>query len=235
MCIPCVHTSVGVYTYTVATPFMCSACPCRNYFSVGADAQAAYNFHHLRDTHPRLAPNRVANQMWYSTFSCTSGWFCGAIPSVSGFSSVQVLQPGSSSGSSWVPLVIPPSIKALVLVNLQSYAGGRNIWGEQKPKKEGRWSHPSSADGLIEVVGFHSGYHAMAVMATGAKLANGKRMGQVAGIRLALRDSVARADGEAGHVFMQLDGEPWVQSVPAGSGDTPVVVSGRLRMLWVCC
>lgn len=44
-----------------------------NYFSVGADAQAAYNFHHLRDTHPALASNRVANQFWYSAFSCTSG------------------------------------------------------------------------------------------------------------------------------------------------------------------
>jgi diacylglycerol kinase (ATP) len=44
-----------------------------NYFSVGADAQAAYNFHHLRDEHPMLASNRLANQFWYSTFSCTSG------------------------------------------------------------------------------------------------------------------------------------------------------------------
>jgi diacylglycerol kinase (ATP) len=44
-----------------------------NYFSIGADAQAAYNFHHLRDQHPMLAPNRVANQFWYSAFSCSSG------------------------------------------------------------------------------------------------------------------------------------------------------------------
>lgn len=44
-----------------------------NYFSVGADAQAAYNFHHLRDEHPMLASNRLANQFWYSAFSCTSG------------------------------------------------------------------------------------------------------------------------------------------------------------------
>lgn len=48
-----------------------------NYFSVGADAQAAYNFHHLRDTHPALASNRLANQFWYSAFSCTSGWWVG--------------------------------------------------------------------------------------------------------------------------------------------------------------
>jgi diacylglycerol kinase (ATP) len=116
---------------------------------VGADAQAAYNFHHLRDSHPALASNRVANQFWYSTFSCTSGWFCGAIPSVSSFSRVEVLQPGSSS---WSSLEMPPSIKALVLVNLQSYAGGRNIWGEQASKQKGRWRQPSFSDGLIEVI-----------------------------------------------------------------------------------
>jgi diacylglycerol kinase (ATP) len=115
---------------------------------VGADAQAAYNFHHLRDSHPTLASNRIANNFWYSAFSCTSGWFCGALPSVSNFSRVEVLQPGSSS---WSTLLIPPSIKALVFVNLQSYAGGRNIWGEQQPKKQGRWQTPSVADGLIEV------------------------------------------------------------------------------------
>jgi diacylglycerol kinase (ATP) len=123
-------------------------CLCRNYFSVGADAQAAYNFHHLRDQHPVLASNRVANQFWYSTFSCTSGWFCGSIPSVSSFSRVEVLQPGSSS---WQPLAVPSSIKALVLVNLQSYGGGRNIWGEQPSKQAGRWRQPSFSDGLIEV------------------------------------------------------------------------------------
>lgn len=77
----------------------------------------------------------------------------------------------------------------------------------------------------VQVVGFHSGYHAMAIMATGAKLANGKRLAQVAGIRLALRDSVVRPDGEPGQVFMQLDGEPWVQKVPGGNAADHVVVS----------
>jgi hypothetical protein len=104
-----------------------------------------------------------------------------------------------------------------------------------------------------QVVGFHSGYHAMAVMASGAKLANGKRLAQVRGIRLALAarprshgadadagggggaDAAADAAGAsshdsgssasagashnpdgcpAGEVYMQLDGEPWVQHVP---------------------
>jgi hypothetical protein len=83
----------------------------------------------------------------------------------------------------------------------------------------------------VQVVGFHSGYHALAIMATGAKLANGKRLAQVAGIRLALQDSIARPDGEPGQVFMQLDGEPWMQRVPAGAGAGHVTVSGQVLAL----
>ena len=46
--------------------------------------------------------------------------------------------------------MIPSSIKAFVLVNLQSYAGGRNIWGESESKKK-TWRKPLVSDGLIEV------------------------------------------------------------------------------------
>lgn len=49
-----------------------------NYLSLGLDAEAAYSFHTLREQHAWAASNRVANQAWYSWFSCTSGWFCGA-------------------------------------------------------------------------------------------------------------------------------------------------------------
>jgi hypothetical protein len=48
---------------------------------------------------------------------------------------------------------------------------------------------------------------------------------QVAGLRLALHDAIGRPDNEPGKVFMQLDGEPWMQSIPAGSTTTKVMVS----------
>lgn len=67
---------------------------------------------------------------------------------MSNFSSIEVQQPGGDGA--WSPLVIPSTIKAFVLVNLQSYAGGRNIWGESESRKK-KWSKPSVADGLIEV------------------------------------------------------------------------------------
>lgn len=65
---------------------------------------------------------------------------------MSTFTDIEVLQPGSTS---WSLLHIPASIKALVLVNLQSYAGGRNIWGTENTDK--KWRRPGVADGLIEV------------------------------------------------------------------------------------
>jgi hypothetical protein len=77
----------------------------------------------------------------------------------------------------------------------------------------------------LQVVGFTHGYHAMAVMASGAKLARGRRIAQVSGARLALHSPVAQPDGGRAKLFMQLDGEPWEQQVPAGSSQERVVVS----------
>ena len=51
-----------------------------NYVSVGMDAKAAYGFHELREAKPKLAFSRLANQFWYSYYSCASGWFCGSGP-----------------------------------------------------------------------------------------------------------------------------------------------------------
>lgn len=40
---------------------------------MGLDAQAAYQFHRLRESSPWAAPTRLSNQAWYSYFSCISG------------------------------------------------------------------------------------------------------------------------------------------------------------------
>jgi diacylglycerol kinase (ATP) len=65
------------------------------------------------------------------------------------FSNVEVLKEGS-----WVPLEVPPEVKAIVLVNLQSYGGGRNIWGPkmtaQSVEKHG-WKEPTPNDNMLEV------------------------------------------------------------------------------------
>ncbi len=54
----------------------------------------------------------------------------------------------------WVEVVVPSSVKALVLLNLQSYAGGRDLWGLKDTNKDQAkgWQVPIFNDGLIEVL-----------------------------------------------------------------------------------
>ena len=54
----------------------------------------------------------------------------------------------------WVEVVVKKGVKALVLLNLQSYAGGRDLWGLKDHKKDEQkgWKNPIFNDGLIEVL-----------------------------------------------------------------------------------
>jgi diacylglycerol kinase (ATP) len=90
-----------------------------NYLSVGMDAEAAHGFHRLRETRPQLTTTRMANQFWYGYYSCTSGWFCCSSP----INQRLRLLVQDHSGD-WKEVALPNSVKAIVLVNLQSYAGG---------------------------------------------------------------------------------------------------------------
>jgi diacylglycerol kinase (ATP) len=93
--------------------------------SVGMDAKAAQGFHALRERRPALAASRLANQFWYTYFSCASGWFCAATP----LHRTLELDVMRVEGGAWEDVPLPPSVKALVLLNLQSYGGGRDLWG----------------------------------------------------------------------------------------------------------
>ena len=53
----------------------------------------------------------------------------------------------------WREVAMGRGIKALVLLNLQSYAGGRDLWGLRDPARDAKkgWRTPIFNDGLIEV------------------------------------------------------------------------------------
>lgn len=53
----------------------------------------------------------------------------------------------------WQPVTIPSSVKAIVLLNLQSYGGGRDIWGLADNNKDTQrgWKTPIFNDGMFEV------------------------------------------------------------------------------------
>lgn len=97
-----------------------------NYVSIGMDAKSAFGFHHLRETKPALAFSRAANQAWYGYFSCASGWFCGAEP----LSKRMRLEVLDTDGGEWRDVEVIASVQAIVLLNLQSYGGGRDLWGD---------------------------------------------------------------------------------------------------------
>lgn len=198
-----------------------------NYFSVGLDAKAAYGFHSLRDQRPYLTSGRLINQGWYSFFSCTSGWFCCTKP-LSSRASLSVLK----DDGTWGKVEIPSSVRALVVLNLQSYAGGRNLWGAEPSTG---FDQPSTDDGRLEVVGLTNGWHTGLVMATKGGLFHALRICQASGIKIELKAKHCRPDGSPSHAYMQIDGEPWKQNVPSSRDERPVVLEikkeGHSRVL----
>eukprot|EP01025_Chloroclados_australasicus_P017201 TRINITY_DN18754_c0_g2_i3.p1 TRINITY_DN18754_c0_g2~~TRINITY_DN18754_c0_g2_i3.p1 ORF type:complete len:348 (+),score=50.19 TRINITY_DN18754_c0_g2_i3:49-1092(+) len=200
-----------------------------NYVSVGMDAYAAYGFHHVRETKPWLAANRLMNQFWYGYYGVFGGWGCCTTPV--GATAVLKVQDSSTQQGEWRQVELPKEVKAIVLLNVQSYAGGKNIWGKAykaKDKKRG-YQKPNWDDGLIEVVGLKGLWHTGMVL---AGLTHGKRVAQGHAIRVELKGS---ENSDPGKVYMQLDGEPWVQKIPSKDSVSPFVVelhhAGKSRML----
>ena len=58
-----------------------------------------------------------------------------------------------STGGEWQTVEVPSSVKAIVVLNLQSYAGGRDLWGLKDTAKDAQkgWRTPIFNDGTIEV------------------------------------------------------------------------------------
>lgn len=64
------------------------------------------------------------------------------------------MQVRNDASNDWVEVAVKTGVKALVLLNLQSYAGGRDLWGLKDISKDQQkgWRTPIFNDGLIEVV-----------------------------------------------------------------------------------
>lgn len=92
---------------------------------------------------------------------------------------------------------------------------------QQLQAEQQGFKKPSYNDGLIEVVGFRSGYHAGAVL---FKTMSCVRIAQAAGARVRA-SGLGPDDDEGSVVYMQLDGEPWEQDVP--NGEAYIEVRGR--------
>jgi hypothetical protein len=79
-----------------------------------------------------------------------AGWFCGAAPLTS---KLRLRVKDTKGGADWREVELPRSVRALVLLNLQSYGGGRDLWGlsDNRLMAEKGFKEPIFDDGLIEV------------------------------------------------------------------------------------
>ncbi|KAG6739777.1 hypothetical protein POTOM_057392 [Populus tomentosa] len=143
----------------------------------------------------------------YSGYTCTQGWFltpCISDPSLRGLKNIIRMHVKKVNCSEWEQIPVPKSVRAIVALNLHSYASGRNPWGSPKPEyleKKG-FVEAHVDDGLLEIFGLKQGWHASFVM---VELISAKHIAQAAAIRLEVRG------GEWKDAFMQMDGEPWKQ------------------------
>lgn len=178
-----------------------------NYFSIGMDAEVAFGFHNLREKRPQIAQGPISNKLIYSGCSCVQGWFCtpcSADPRARGLRYIMRLHVKKSSSSNWQPVDIPPNVRSVVLLNLQSYASGRNPWGHPSPEYNAQngFVQPKADDGLLEIFGLFDGWHASLVM---LNLHSANRLAQGSAVRLQL------VADKRQRVYMQMDGEPWRQ------------------------
>eukprot|EP00520_Triparma_pacifica_P006398 CAMPEP_0118672428 /NCGR_PEP_ID=MMETSP0785-20121206/22534_1 /TAXON_ID=91992 /ORGANISM="Bolidomonas pacifica, Strain CCMP 1866" /LENGTH=836 /DNA_ID=CAMNT_0006567387 /DNA_START=209 /DNA_END=2717 /DNA_ORIENTATION=- len=89
-----------------------------NYFGIGADAQAALDFHSLRETKPELFFSRMTNKVWYAFLGAEDIFkaSCDDIPQ-----KINLKADG-------LEVEIPDDCQGLIFLNIDSYAGGIKLW-----------------------------------------------------------------------------------------------------------
>lgn len=164
-----------------------------NYFGIGVDGAVSLAFDDMRKQVPGLFFHRLVNKMWYGLIGLRTFLF-GRNKDLS--KCTRLVCDGE-------PVVIPAGIRGIIVLNINSYAGGSRLW--PFPFKGGlkdstrMWVSQAMNDGVVEVVGVHGVAHLGQIKAGLAKavpLAQGRRV----------------EISSFSRVPMQLDGEPWMQS-----------------------
>ena len=168
-----------------------------NYFSFGLDAQIAATFHEQRTAHPERFSSPIKNMLLYARYGAAVGGACPCMQSPpstlnDSTSAFKCRRPGEKE---WQELALPRGTRAVIVLNLQSYAGGKNLWG--RCMKSGAFG-----DGLLEVVCIRSIWQMARILACNNLGLSAVRIAQVSELYVDL--------GKV--TFMQIDGEPWQQS-----------------------
>ncbi|MCO5593514.1 hypothetical protein L7F22_047528 [Adiantum nelumboides] len=190
-------------------------------FITGMDAQVAYGFHNLREKKPYLAQGPISNKVVYSGCSCVQGWFCtpcSANPRVRALRNIMQMEVKREPNGDWEPVDLPQNVRAVIMLNLQSYASGRNPWGHpnEEYNQRKRFVQPRPDDGILEIFGLFDGWHASLVMLS---LRSAKRLAQACAIRMHLIADLRH------RIYMQMDGEPWRQPLSENENSTIIEIT----------
>lgn len=198
-----------------------------NYFSIGMDAQVSYAFHSERKLNPENFKNQLTNQKAYLKIACKQGWFVSPLchpPSrnIANLAAVKIMR----REGIWEDLVIPSSIRSIICLNLPSFSGGLDPWGDPSKNKlhDRDLTPPYVDDGLIEIVGFRNAWHGLVLLAPNG---HGTRLGQARRVHFEFHK------GAINHTYMRIDGEPWKQPLSVEDDKVAIEIShsGRVNML----
>ncbi|KAJ8902001.1 hypothetical protein NDN08_004202 [Rhodosorus marinus] len=164
-----------------------------NYFSLGADAHAAYVFHHMREQNPKKFTSRTRNKYFYVKASIRS-FLAGDHP----------LAKTTKATVDDETLRFGNSVKTIVGLNIQSYMGGSDIWGTQHSYSPTCCCLPAASDlpagsmgdGKLDLIGIRGNFKQGLIKGfncTGVRMEQGRKM-------------VFDCDEPT---YVQADGEPW--------------------------
>ncbi|CAI4223128.1 unnamed protein product [Auanema sp. JU1783] len=153
-----------------------------NYFSIGADAHVALQFHHSRSANPQMLNSRLKNRIAYGGLG-TIDLFKRSWKDLSGYITLEC------DGIDMTARIKEMKFHCILFHNISYYAGGTTPWGSDANDAQKQ----SSCDGKIEVLGFTTA--TLAALQMGGK---GERIAQCSSVKIITSKAIP----------MQVDGEP---------------------------
>ncbi|XGW08412.1 hypothetical protein V3C99_011050 [Haemonchus contortus] len=154
-----------------------------NYFSIGADAHVALQFHHSRSANPQMLNSRLKNRIAYGGLG-TIDLFKRTWKDLSEYIYLEC------DGIDITPRIKELKLHCILFHNITYYAGGTTPWGSEVTADSVK---PSCCDGRIEVLGFTTA--TLAALQMGGK---GERLAQCSQVSVTTYKAIP----------MQVDGEP---------------------------
>uniref|UniRef100_A0A915PYN7 Diacylglycerol kinase n=1 Tax=Setaria digitata TaxID=48799 RepID=A0A915PYN7_9BILA len=153
-----------------------------NYYSIGADAHVALQFHHSRSANPQMLNSRLKNRIAYGGLG-TIDLFKRTWKLLHEYITLEC------DGIDLTAKIKEFKYHCILFLNITYYAGGTIPWSNDDEES----CRPSSCDGKVEVLGFTTA--TLAALQMGGK---GERIAQCSHARITTSKAIP----------MQVDGEP---------------------------